>query len=101
MKLKKGDEIVITAGKDRGKRGKIETVFVKKGRILVPGLNIFKRHLKRQDEKNPGGILDIPRSLPIGNVAFVCPKCHKPTRLGVDRGTNKKERICKKCKQLV
>lgn len=101
MKLKKGDEIIIIHGKDRGKKGKIEKVFPKTGTILVPGVNIYKRHVKKRDEKNPGGIIDFPRALKMSNVSLVCPKCKKPTRVGFLMTKKDKERICKKCKQLV
>jgi|SRR3989344_2628900 len=97
MKLKKGDEVIITSGKDRGKRGKIDKIFPKKDTVLLPGLNIFKRHLKKRDEKNPGGIIPISRPLPVGNVALICPKCGKSTRVGYKVDKNKKLRICRKC----
>ena len=96
-KLKKGDEVVITAGKDFGKRGKIEKIYKSRGSVLLPGLNIFKKHLKKKDEKNPGGIVDAPKPLPIANIALVCPKCSKPTRVGFMIKGKQKIRICKKC----
>ena len=97
LKLKKGDEVVITAGTDFGKRGKIEKIYKNRGSVLLPGLNIFKKHLKKKDEKNPGGIVDVPRPLPIANIALICPKCAKPTRVGFMSKGNQKIRICKKC----
>lgn len=101
MKLKKGDEIIVTGGKDRGKRGKIERVFAKENSVLVLGVNMYKRHAKKRDEKNQGGIVDFPRPLPIGRVALVCPKCKQATRVGFVTGDKEKTRICKKCKQLI
>lgn len=92
---------MITAGKDKGKQGKIEEVFSEKNRVLVPGVNIYKRHMKRRDEKNAGGIIDLPRPLPVGNVALLCPKCKKPTRVGYIVGKGEKHRICKKCSQSI
>lgn len=97
MKLKKGDEVVITAGKDKGKKGKIEKVFADKEKILLPGLNVYKRHMKKQDENRPGGIIEFNRPLPIGNVALICSKCNKPTRVGFKVSGGKKIRICRKC----
>lgn len=101
MKLRKGDEIIITGGKDKGRRGKIERVDSKAQTVLVLGVNIYKRHVKRRDEKNPGGIIDFPRPLPIAKVALICPKCKKPTRVGFLVTDKEKQRICKKCKQLI
>lgn len=101
MKFKKGDEVIITGGKDRGKRGKIEMIFPKKMTILVPGLNLFKRHLKKKDEKNQGGILSLPRPVAIANLAVVCPVCNKPTRVGFSLEGKDKRRICKRCKKQI
>lgn len=101
MKLKKGDEIIITLGKDSGRRGKIDHVDVKSDTVLVPGLNVFKRHMKRRDEKNPGGIVDFPRPLSPAKVALICPKCKKQTRVGYSLSGKEKHRVCKKCGQLI
>lgn len=101
MKLKKGDEIEITGGKDRGKRGKIEKVFPGQSAVLVLGLNLSKRHLKRRDANTPSGIIDLPKPLPLGRVALICPKCKKPTRIGYQVARGEKHRICKKCQQII
>lgn len=97
MKLIKGDEVIITTGKDKGKKGKIEKVLQKQNAVVLPGLNIYKRHLKKRDEKNPGGIVEFARPLPVGNVALLCPKCGKQTRIGFKISQDKKVRICRKC----
>lgn len=101
MKFKKGDEILITGGKDKGKRGKIDRVLTKENAVVVLGVNLYKRHTKRRDEKNPGGIIDFPRPLPTARVALICPKCKKPTRIGYAVTQKEKQRICRKCKQLI
>nr|AKQ01667.1 50S ribosomal protein L24, large subunit ribosomal protein L24 [uncultured Microgenomates bacterium Rifle_16ft_4_minimus_22956] len=102
LKLKKGDEILITAGKDKGKRGKIEKVFPKRASVLVPGLNVYKKHMKKRDEQNPGGIISFSRPLVVGNVSLICPKCGKQTRIGYSLEKNKKKfRICRKCKAKI
>lgn len=99
MKLKKGDTIKIIKGKDKGRTGKIERVFPKLNRVLIPGINVYKKHTKPRGEKEPGGIIDIVKPLSVANVALVCPKCGQPTRVGyqVDQ-SGEKQRICKKCK---
>jgi len=101
MKLKKGDEVVITVGKDKGKKGKIEKILYKKNAVVLPGLNIFKRHIKRRDDKNPGGIIEFARPVPIANISLLCPKCGKPTRIGYKIIKNTKIRICRKCDATV
>lgn len=100
MKLKKGDEIIVTKGKDRGKRGKIEKIMPKDMAVLVPGLNIFKKHVKPQGQNKPGGIVDIIKPLKVTNIALICSQCGKQTRIGfVTNGT--KKRICRKCKKEI
>ncbi len=101
MKLKKGDEVMIVQGKDRGRKGKIEEIDVKKDTILLPGLNVYKRHVKKQGEGRPSGIIDFPRNLPINRVQLICPKCQKPTRAGYVMSEKDKHRICKKCQQMI
>lgn len=101
MKLKKGDQVIVTGGKDKGKRGKIERVFPKEGRVLLPGVNIFKKHLKRRDERHPGGIVEIAKTLPLSKVALLCPKCGQPTRVGYRIAGDEKLRICKKCREEI
>lgn len=101
MKLRKGDEVLITAGKDRGKRGKIEKIIPKEGKVLLPTLNVYKRHVKKRDEKNPGGIIEFSRPLQVANVALVCTKCGKPTRVGFQGEGREKVRVCKKCDSVL
>lgn len=97
MKFKKGDQIIVTAGKDKGRKGKIAKVLSEKSSVLVPGVNMYKRHVKKRDEKNPGGIVDVSRPLSVGKVALVCPKCNQPTRIGYLVTKGEKVRICRKC----
>jgi large subunit ribosomal protein L24 len=96
LKLKVGDKVKVLSGKDKGRTGKIEKIFPKKGTLIVPGLNVYKKHVKGfQGQK--GGIYEIPRPLALGKVALVCPKCKKATRVGFRTTDNTKERVCKKC----
>lgn len=101
MKLRKGDQIIVRAGKDKGRKGKIEKIFPKKNLVLVPGINVYKKHLKPQGEKKPGGIVDRSLPLPVSRVSLFCPKCNQSTRVGWLATKDKKERICKKCQALI
>jgi len=101
MKFKKNDEIIITGGKDKGRKGKIEKILSTQNAVLVLGLNLYKRHTKKRDEKHPGGIIDFPRPLPMGRIQLICPKCKKPTRVGFNVVKKEKQRICRKCGQLI
>jgi large subunit ribosomal protein L24 len=101
MKLKKGDEVKITIGKDKGKTGKITETFPKENKILIAGLNVYKRHVKPQGQNKPGGIIDISKPLSSGNIALICPKCKKPSRVGFKIEGSVKSRICKKCGEII
>jgi len=101
MKYKKGDTIIVTVGKDKGKKGKIEKIFPASSKLLIPGINVFKRHMKRKDEKNPGGIIDIVKPIAVSKIALVCPSCGKPTRIGMLVTKSEKVRICRKCEKKI
>lgn len=101
MKLKKGDTVIVTTGKDKGKKGKIERVFPKEGTVLVGGVNIVKRHRKKRDEKRPSGIVQIVKPVDMSKLALLCPKCNQPTRVGYRVAKAEKERICRKCGQKI
>jgi large subunit ribosomal protein L24 len=97
MKLKKGDSVKVIRGKDKGKTGKIDQVFPKDGKVLVSGVNMYKRHLKARSQTKPSEIVTLTKPLPEENVILVCPKCHKTTRVGYKIEKDVKVRICKKC----
>lgn len=101
MKIKKGDKVKVIKGKDRGKDGEIARVFPKNDRVLINGLNLYKRHLKPRGEGQKGEIKELSRPLPIANVQLICPKCKLITRVGYQIDGDKKARICKKCKQII
>lgn len=101
MKLRRGDKVKVVSGKDKGRTGKIEKVFPKKNKVLVAGVNVYKRHLKPRGEKKPGGIVDIVKPLAVANVALICPKCGQITRVGHQLTQTEKIRICKKCQKPI
>lgn len=100
MKIKKGDTVKILLGKDRGKSGKVLNVLTKKEQILVEGINMYKRHVKKTGQ-HEGGILDITKPVNISNVALLCPNCKKETRVGYKIEVGNKVRICKKCSKVI
>jgi len=101
IKLKKGDTVVARTGKDKGKKGKVEKVLPKAGKIVVTGINVYKKHLKPRGEGKPGGIIEITKPILVSKVSFVCMKCGKQSRLGYQIIDNNKNRICRKCMQQV
>jgi len=99
-KFKVNDTIQITAGKDKGRSGKVLSVNPKEHTLLVEGLNLYKKHLKARGQE-PGQILTLPRALPVANAALVCPACGKPTRVGFDASVKPKVRVCHLCRQII
>ncbi len=97
FKFKVGDEVLVTAGKDKGKKGKIEKVLIGENKVLVAGVNVYKRH-KKATRNQKAGIFDIYRPITTANIAIICPKCSKQTRVGFQMEGKTKIRICNKCK---
>lgn len=100
FKYKVGDEILVTSGRDKGKKGKVEKVLQKENRLIVGGVNIYKRH-RKVTRNQPAGIYEIARPMPVANIAIICPKCGKPTRVGFTQEKTAKSRICKKCQGIL
>lgn len=96
IKFKTGDTVKITIGKDKGRNGKVEKVFPKEEKVLVPTVNLYKKHVKGFGDTK-GGIYDLPRPLSFGKIALICPKCKKQTRVGFKFVDKEKVRICRKC----
>jgi large subunit ribosomal protein L24 len=97
VKLKKGDEVEVLAGKDLGKRGAVMRVMPAAGKVIVDRVNIAKKHQKPTKATMQGGIIDKEMPLDASNVGLVCDKCRKPTRIGYRFEAGKKIRICRKC----
>ena len=101
--IRKNDNVVVTTGKDRGKRGRVLRMTPDKNRLVVEGVNIIKRHTKANPQKNiKGGLVEREAPLHASNVQLVCPECGKPTRIGkklLEDG--RKVRVCRKCEGVV
>ncbi|MGA2418272.1 MAG: 50S ribosomal protein L24 [Candidatus Staskawiczbacteria bacterium] len=101
MKIRKNDQVLIIAGKDKGRTGKITRALPKELKILVEGINLKKKHVRPKREGEKGQVVEIPAALDISNVKIICPKCGKATRVGYKTEGELKNRICKKCKQII
>ncbi|OGG39007.1 50S ribosomal protein L24 [Candidatus Jorgensenbacteria bacterium GWA1_49_17] len=101
MKIKKGDNVRILAGKDRGKSGKVIKVYPQIGKVTVEGVNIYKKHSRPKKQGEKGEIVSVVRPIDVSNAVLVCPKCGKPSRPGFRSESGKKIRYCKKCKSEV
>ncbi|MFH1601993.1 MAG: 50S ribosomal protein L24 [Candidatus Shapirobacteria bacterium] len=102
LKIKKGDQVVVLTGRDRGKKGEVVAIITKKRKALVKGINVVKKHVKAQGKDQPGGIIDLEKPLPVFRLGIFCPKCKKPSRISwlVDK-SGQKQRICSRCKSLL
>jgi large subunit ribosomal protein L24 len=94
--------VVVTTGKEAGKRGRVLAVMPSKSRLLVERVNLVKRHMKPSKRYQQGGIIEKEAPVQLSNVMLVCPKCDKPTRLGNKvLETGKKVRMCRKCSEVI
>jgi len=110
VKVRKGDTVQMLSGKDRGKQGRILDARPRDGKVIVENLNVARRHTKPRPirdanrmggtQMTPGGIVDKPMAVPVGNVMVVCPTCKLPTRVGYRfkdvKGEQVKVRVCKR-----
>lgn len=100
MKIKLNDTVKVVLGKDKGRTAKVTKVFPKENKILVEGVNLYKRHIKgNQGVKS--GIYDLPRPLAVSKVMLVCPSCKKETRVGYKLEKETKLRVCRKCNKTI
>ena len=97
FKIKKNDNVEVLAGKDKGKRGSVVRIIPKKDKVIVSGVNIVKKAMKRRSQQDQGGIVEIEAPLHISNVGIVCKKCGRPVKIGYKIDGDKKVRVCRKC----
>ena len=100
--VRKGDTVLVTTGKDKGKKGKIINVDPEKGRVIIDGINIVKRHSKPTQKMPQGGIIEKPAPMQSSNVMLFCTKCNSPTRINKKTlGDGERVRVCKKCGEVL
>lgn len=97
FKIRKDDTVEVIAGKDKGKRGTVVRVITKKDAVIVSGVNIVKKAMKKRSQQDQGGIVEIEAPLNISNVGIVCKKCGRPVKVGYKLNGDKKVRVCRKC----
>jgi large subunit ribosomal protein L24 len=102
LNIKKNDTVLVIAGKENGKRGRVLSFSPLKDRVLVEKINMIKKHMKPSKKYTQGGIIEKEAPLHISNVILICPKCNKPTRLGSTfLQAGRKVRMCKKCREVM
>jgi len=111
MKIKKNDKVIILKGKDKGKTGKVLQVFESKNRASIEGLNLLIKHMRPRRQGEKGQRIEFPAPIEVSNLALLCPKCGKSTRVGYkyvevqvkdsQEKKSKKYRVCQKCKEVI
>ncbi|TMA74657.1 MAG: 50S ribosomal protein L24 [Deltaproteobacteria bacterium] len=101
-RIHKNDTVMVIAGKERGKTGKVLRVIGEKSRIVIERLNVVKRHQKSRGAQQPGGVVEKEASIDLSNVMLMCERCNAPVRIGARRledGT--RTRICRRCGEVI
>lgn len=97
MKIKKGDNVQVLSGNDKGKTGEVLEVIPKLDKVVVKGVNVRKKHVKARRQGEESGIISVECAIPSSKVNVVCPKCGKATKVGYSIEKEEKVRVCKKC----
>ena len=102
VNFKKGDNVLVISGDDKGKSGKIVSIFPKKMRVIIEGVNFLKKHNKPTQKVPQGGVIKKEGTLHISNIKLICNKCNKPTSIKRERTKEgKRVRVCKKCGEII
>ncbi len=102
MKIRKNDTVLVIAGKDRGKKGKVRYAYPKEERVLVEGINFIKRHSRARGAARQAGIIEREAPFRVSNVMLLCSKCNHPARVGFRfLADGKKVRVCRSCGEVV
>ena len=102
MKIRKNDTVLVICGKDRGKKGKVRQVVLKKNRLVVEGINMIKRHSRARGAARQAGIIELEASIDVSNVMLICNKCNRPVRVGFNLTEDgRKIRVCRVCSEAI
>ena len=102
MKIRKNDTVMVIAGKDKGKTGKVRFAYPKEERVLVDGINMVKRHTRARGTVRQAGIIEREDPIHVSNVMLLCNKCNRPTRIGFRfLKDGRKVRVCRSCGEVV
>ena len=102
MNIRKNDTVVVIAGKDMGKRGKVRFAYPKQERVLVEGINFIKKHSRARGAVRQAGIIEREASIPGSNVMLLCSKCNHPARVGFRfLADGRKVRFCRSCGEVI
>ena len=102
MKIHKEDNVLVIAGKDKGKKGKVRFVYPRKERVLIEGVNMIKTHSRVSKQVSQAGLIEREAPIDISNVMLICTRCNKPVRIGFKTlEDGRKVRICRDCKEVI
>jgi large subunit ribosomal protein L24 len=102
MKIRKNDTVIVIAGKDRGKKGKVRRALPNEDKVIVEGLNMIKRHSRAGRAARQAGIIELEAPIHVSNVMLLCGKCGNPTRISFSfLADGKKVRICNSCREVI
>jgi len=101
MKIRKNDNVLVIAGTDKGKKGKVRYSYPKDENLIVEGANFIKRHTKARGPARQAGVIEREAPIHISNVMMICSKCNQPTRIGYRFLEGKKVRICRACQEVI
>ncbi len=102
MKIRKNDTVLVIAGKDKGKKGKVRFAYPEKQQVLVEGVNFVKKHSRARGAVRQAGIIDLEVPLPVSNVMLLCNKCQKPSRVGFEKlEDGRRVRVCRSCHEVI
>ena len=102
MKIRKNDTILVIAGKDRGKMGKVRYAYPKDGRLVVEGINFVKKHSRARQATRQAGIIEMEAPIRASNVMLLCKRCNHPTRVGFTLlGDGRRVRVCRSCGEVI
>ena len=102
LNFKKGDTVLVINGEDKGKKGKIVSIYPKKLEAIIEGVNFLKKHVKPTEKTPQGGIIDQEGTINVTNLKLICNKCSKPTTVKREKiKEGKRVRVCKKCGEII
>ncbi len=102
MNIRKNDNVLVIAGKDKGKKGKVRFAYPKENRVLVEGVNFIKKHARAGGQVQQAGIIEREQSIHVSDVMLLCPKCNKPARIAHRvQGDGSKLRTCRNCNEVI
>jgi len=102
MNIQKEDTVLVIAGKDKGKKGKVRFAYPRENKVLVEGVNFIKKHSKAKGAARQAGIIDLEAKLDVSKVMYLCSKCNKPARIGMKRlEDGRRARFCRACGEVI